>query len=90
MTVAEVFERDPDEARLVAGSADSRHPLVAEMAHWPRTYASGPLRVLELPQHHDFAALRRTPRAVRRLLAERGHARVVAFQTRNPIHRAHE
>jgi sulfate adenylyltransferase len=90
MTVAEVFERDPDEARLVAGSADSRHPLVAEMAHWPRTCASGPLRVLELPQHHDFTALRRTPRAVRSLLADRGHARVVAFQTRNPIHRAHE
>ena len=33
----------------MAGSADRRHPLVAEMAHWPRSYASGPLRVLELP-----------------------------------------
>jgi sulfate adenylyltransferase len=90
MTVAETFESDPEEARLVAGSADARHPLVAEMARWPRTYASGPLRVLELPAHHDFTALRRTPAVVRRLLAARGHARVVAFQTRNPIHRAHE
>jgi sulfate adenylyltransferase len=90
MTVEEVYPRDPDEARVVAGSADSRHPLVAEMAHWPRACASGPLRVLALPEHHDFTALRRTPRAVRQLLAERGHARVVAFQTRNPIHRAHE
>ena len=86
----ELFARDPDEARIVAGTADTRHPLVAEMAHWPATYASGRLRVLGLPAHPDFAALRRTPREVRRLLAERGHPRVVAFQTRNPIHRAHE
>ena len=90
LAVEEVFERDPDEARIVAGTEDTRHPLVAEMARWPSRYASGTLRVLGLPPHHDFASLRRTPREVRRLLAERGHARVVAFQTRNPIHRAHE
>jgi sulfate adenylyltransferase len=60
------------------------------MAHWPRTCASGTLRVLGVPVHHDFAALRRTPAEVRTLLAERGSPRVVAFQTRNPIHRAHE
>jgi sulfate adenylyltransferase len=90
LAVEEVFERDPDEARVVAGTSDTRHPLVAEMAHWPGRCASGTLRVLGLPAHHDFAALRHTPREVRRLLAERGHPRVVAFQTRNPIHRAHE
>ena len=90
LTVEELFERDPDEARLVAGTSDTRHPLVAEMAHWPSTCASGPLRVLGLPPHHDFAALRLTPAEVRRALAERGSPRVVAFQTRNPIHRAHE
>jgi sulfate adenylyltransferase len=90
LTVEELFERDPEEARVVAGTSDTRHPLVAEMAHWPRTYASGSLRVLGLPVHHDFAALRHPPREVRRLLAGRGLPRVVAFQTRNPIHRAHE
>lgn len=90
MTVEQVFERDPQEARIVAGTSDTRHPLVAEMAHWSGTCASGTLRVLGLPVHHDFAALRRTPAEVRRLLAERGQPRVVAFQTRNPIHRAHE
>lgn len=90
LTVEELFLRDPDEARLVALTTDTRHPLVAEMAHWPRTCASGTLRVLGLPPHHDFTTLRHTPREVRRLLAARGSPRVVAFQTRNPIHRAHE
>jgi len=90
MRVDEVFEPHPDEARLVAGTADTRHPLVAEMAHWPRTFASGPLKAVALPDHYDFTGLRRTPADVRRKLAERGFARVVAFQTRNPIHRAHE
>ena len=90
MRVEELFAPHPDEARLVAGTGDTRHPLVAEMAHWPRTFASGPLQAVALPGHHDFAGLRRTPAEVRRRLAERGSARVVAFQTRNPIHRAHE
>jgi len=90
MRVEELFAAHPDEARLVAGTTDTRHPLVAEMAHWPTTFASGPLRAVQLPGHHDFAALRRAPAEVRRLLAGKGSARVVAFQTRNPIHRAHE
>ena len=46
LAVEEVFERDPDEARIVAGTEDTRHPLVAEMARWPSRYASGTLRVL--------------------------------------------
>jgi len=90
MRVDELFGAHPDEARLVAGTGDTRHPLVAEMAQWPKTFASGPLRAVALPEHHDFAALRRTPAEVRRRLEERGFGRVVAFQTRNPIHRAHE
>jgi sulfate adenylyltransferase len=90
LTVEELYTRDPGEARAVAGTSDTRHPLVAEMERWPDTYASGPLRVLALPPHHDFAALRLTPAEVRRALAAKGAPRVVAFQTRNPIHRAHE
>jgi len=90
MRVDEIFAAHPDEARRVAGTGDTRHPLVAEMAQWPKTFASGPLRAVALPEHHDFAALRRTPAEVRRRLDERGSGRVVAFQTRNPIHRAHE
>jgi sulfate adenylyltransferase len=48
------------------------------------------VKVIELSQHYDFAALRKSPDAVRSLLEEIGYENVVAFQTRNPIHRAHE
>jgi sulfate adenylyltransferase len=51
---------------------------------------SGRLEVLELPPHWAFRDLRHTPAEVRALMAERGWERVVAFQTRNPMHRAHQ
>jgi sulfate adenylyltransferase len=91
MTVDEAFEWSPTkEAKLVLGTTDSRHPLVAEMASWGRTYISGALRVLNLPNHYDFSELRKTPAEVRSLLQSLEYSNVVAFQTRNPIHRAHE
>lgn len=91
MMVEELFEWDPaEEANLVLGTEDVRHPLVAEMASWGRTCISGPLKVLALPKHYDFTELRKTPREVREVLEPLGTDNVVAFQTRNPIHRAHE
>lgn len=91
MTVEEIYEWDPArEAAAVFGANDARHPLVAEMQTWGKAYVSGPLRVVQLPRHFDFAGLRRTPAEVRGLLDRLGHERIVAFQTRNPIHRAHE
>lgn len=91
LTVEEVFECDPArEAQAVCRTTDTRHPLVAEMASWGRTRASGQLRVLNLPRHYDFVELRKTPAEVRAALGSLGFPNVVAFQTRNPIHRAHE
>jgi len=91
MTVDEVFEWSPSkEAHLVLGTKDPRHPLVAEMALWGRVNISGPLKVLSPPKHYDFSELHKTPAELRRLLQSLGHSNVVAFQTRNPIHRAHE
>jgi sulfate adenylyltransferase len=74
----------------VYGTSDDRHPLVAEMGAWPSRYVSGPLRVLALPRRHDFGGLRLPPAGVRATLAAMGRPRVVAFQTRNPMHRVHE
>jgi len=91
MTVEEVYPWDRDEtARHVFGTQDSKHPLVAEMASWGARNISGPLRVIDVASPRDFRELRRTPREVQELLAARGARNVVAFQTRNPMHRAHE
>ena len=91
MTVEEVFEWSPsEEAFSVLGTRDDCHPLVAEMTTWGKFYISGPLRVLSLPKHYDFSDLRQTPAEVRSTLRSLGYSNVVAFQTRNPIHRAHE
>ncbi len=91
LTVEEVFAFDPArESRHVLGGADMRHPLAAEMVGWGGQNVSGRLRVLKLPTYHDFAELRRTPRQVRSRFESMGVSTVVAFQTRNPLHRSHE
>jgi sulfate adenylyltransferase len=91
MQIEEIYEWDADEeAQLVLGTTDLRHPLVSEMKRWGKVYASGAIKMLELPRYHDFINLRRTPAEVRKILSEMGHENVVAFQTRNPMHRIHE
>ena len=91
MTIEEIFEWNLlHEATQVCGTTDVRHPLVAEMHTWGKRYISGPLKVLTLPKYFNFVELRHTPVEVRKLLSNKGHANVVAFQTRNPMHRAHE
>ena len=79
-----------DEAQNVFGTLDKKHPAVAEMHGWGKNCLAGTLRVLHLPSHYDFKELRRTPAETRELLAKSGRENVVAFQTRNPLHRAHE
>jgi len=91
MEVSEIYRWDAErEALAVSGTTDPRHPLVAEMARWGKFYAAGRLRVFNLPRYYDFTDLRRTPAEVRRLLQAMGRPNVVAFQTRNPMHRIHE
>ena len=91
MQIEEVYHYDPQrEARLVLGTTDPRHPLISEMVRWGKVYVSGELKVLDLPKYNDFTELRRTPAQVRTRLEDMGNANVVAFQTRNPMHRIHE
>lgn len=91
MDVEEVYGWDPQvEAMKVLGTTDPRHPLVSEMIRWGDLCVSGRLQVIDLPSYSDFAELRRTPTEVREKLEAMGHANVVAFQTRNPMHRIHE
>ncbi len=91
MTVTEIYGWNREEAaQNVFRTTDPAHPLVAEMDRWGDLNISGPLRVVRVPRAADFSELRRTPREVRALLEKHGRSNVVAFQTRNPIHRAHE
>ncbi len=91
MTIEEIYQWDRDEvAEKVFGTLDLRHPLVSEMHRWGGLNISGRLRVLSLPPHYDFKELRMTPTQTRIRLAEYGNHNVVAFQTRNPLHRVHE
>ncbi len=91
MTLDEVYHWDAQtEAALAYGSTDSKHPMVSEMARWNKVCISGPMKVVNLPKYYDFVELRRTPAQVREMLENMGHDNVVAFQTRNPLHRIHE
>ncbi len=91
MTVEEIYEWKREEmASAVLGTTDLRHPLVAELNSWGGWNLSGRLRVLMLPVHFAFRDLRLGPRDVRAMLEQRGASSVVAFQTRNPMHRVHE
>lgn len=91
MTLEEVYHWDLEtEAALAYGSTDAKHPMVSEMARWDKVCISGPMKVVNLPKYYDFVELRRTPAQVRELLEKMGNDNVVAFQTRNPLHRIHE
>ena len=90
-TIEEAFSWDAErEARFLLGRNDPRHSLVAEMSGWGPICISGPLKVVNLPHYTDFASLRLTPVQVRERLKAAGRSNVVAFQTRNPLHRSHE
>jgi sulfate adenylyltransferase len=79
------------EALAVFGTTDLAHPGVAHLLrHSHRCYITGVLEVVQLPAHPDFGQLRRTPAEVRAEFTRRGWSRVIAFQTRNPMHRAHQ
>ena len=91
IAISDRFERDPlVEARAVYGTDDPAHPGVRYLLERPRSLVGGPVRVLPLPDDLPFARHRLTPRALREQIEARGWRRVAGFQTRNPIHRAHE
>jgi sulfate adenylyltransferase len=91
LTLEEIYQWNHHEAAHgITGTNDLKHPLVAEMSQWGAVHLSGRLQVLQLPTYHDFTELRLTPADTRARLATMGNPNVVAFQTRNPLHRAHE
>jgi sulfate adenylyltransferase len=89
--VAEVFKRDRQKESVgVFGTEDLEHPGVQALHDAGDFCLAGTVRALALPEHDDFLPYRLTPAQTRAAFAERGWRTVVGFQTRNPIHRAHE
>lgn len=91
MEVSSIFTPDKRaEATVVFGKDDEAHPAVNYLhSHANNVYIGGRLKGIEPPTHYDFKHLRNSPQEVRDRFEKLGWRRVVAFQTRNPMHRAH-
>jgi sulfate adenylyltransferase len=91
MTIAEMYPADKErEAREVYRTTEEAHPGVARLHRHGDWLLGGEVFLLNGPQVIEFPELRHEPAQSRRMFASRGWRRTVAFQTRNPIHRAHE
>jgi sulfate adenylyltransferase len=92
LEVGDIWSPDLDaEAKGVYGTTDSKHPAVnfLKTSSHP-VYVGGSLKGVELPTHYDFKHLRDGPGELRARFRKLGWRKVVAFQTRNPMHRAHQ
>ena len=89
--IDDVYQRDKKhEAEQVYRTADEAHPGVAALYASGDLVLGGRVQALRLPDHENFPERHFTPAQTRAAFAERGWRTVVGFQTRNPIHRAHE
>jgi sulfate adenylyltransferase len=80
-----------NEAAKVFGADDLAHPAVNYLHNTAgKVYLGGPITGIQQPVHYDFKARRDTPNEMRALFRKLGWRKVVAFQTRNPLHRAHQ
>ncbi|KAI8925371.1 sulfate adenylyltransferase [Entophlyctis helioformis] len=91
LTVRDLYRPDKAlEAAAVFGKNDSAHPAVHYLHSTAGSvYVGGPLQAIALPAHYDYVEHRFTPRELREWFQKLKWTRVVAFQTRNPMHRAH-
>ena len=92
MTVTDRWTPDKSrEAEKVFGADDIAHPAVNYLHHTAgKVYLGGPVTGIQQPVHYDFRGRRDTPNELRALFRKLGWRKVVAFQTRNPLHRAHQ
>ncbi len=91
LTVTSIWKPNKtQEAQCVFGTQNEKHPGVYALKHQSHEwYVGGPLTEIRLPQHSDFIQYRHTPSTLKSLFQYAGWDKVVAFQTRNPMHRAH-
>lgn len=89
--IGDIWEPDlKAEAKAVFGTVDETHPAVNYLLNFTNpVYVGGTLEGMTAPKHYDYQGLRHTPLELREQFAKRGWENIVAFQTRNPMHRAH-
>lgn len=92
MHITDCWQPDKQaEALAVYGTTDTTHPGVAYLMQQTQAiYLGGPVLGVELPTYHDFLQYRRTPQQLKTLFKEKAWQKIVGFQTRNPMHRAHQ
>jgi len=92
MDVEDVWRPDLDsEAQRVYGTTDDTHPAVAYLKNATHpVYVGGRIHGIEPPTYYDFKLLRDSPSELRGRFRKLGWRKIVAFQTRNPLHRAHQ
>ena len=89
--LAEKFPYDKQtEAKLVYGTIEDAHPGVHALYNQGDWLLGGRISLLNRPRNSSFAQYRSDPAQTRQVFQQRGWRRIVAFQTRNPVHRAHE
>ena len=91
LTVIDIWEPNKDEeAQMVYGTTDLKHPAVNYLKNKSNKMAvGGKLEGISLPHHYDYQKNRHTPEELRSIFIQNGWDKIVAFQTRNPLHRAH-
>jgi len=91
LNVKEIFQYDREfEARQVFRTTEQAHPGVAYVTSRGEWLVGGPVEVFRRPSSGNFSKHRLDPADTRRIFSERGWKTIVGFQTRNPVHRAHE
>lgn len=90
LDITDIWTPNKDvEAEKVYSANDEDHPAIHYLHHQAgNVYIGGKLKGIEPPHYYDFPSLRQSPKAIREHFTKLGWVRVVAFQTRNPMHRA--
>ncbi len=91
MTIADIWVPDLNkEAKLVYGTKNEKHPGVNHLLNISnKVYIGGDLKCISLPRHYDFNNYRHSPQKLKSIFSKMKWEKIIAFQTRNPLHKAH-